>query len=345
MRVLLRLGRAQLRDPTLGQHLAQDLRQALGRKRRRHVDLRVVAGHGRERRQLRAGRSIEVREVGVRRLQREGELARAIGAEIVEEAGVAVLDHGARAAVRPLAHQRHDELVGERLRRLVAALDRVGEVVDPLAFTAGEHLPGDLQPVPALVAIHGVVTADRRHQLADADLLQPLAHLAQIAGRRGGRRIAPVQEGVPRDPIEAAPLGQLAHRVGVIQRGVHVARAGQPEQVQRAAARLGGLNRRDQPLILVERAVGDRLVDAHDVLIDDAARAQVEVSDLAVAHLPVGQPDVVARGADQHVRVALVQLGEGRHARQSDGVPVGFGALAETIQDDEDDARHGAHAP
>ena len=53
VRVLLGLGGAQLRDAVLGQHLAQDLRQALGRERGRHVDLRVVAGHGRERGELR----------------------------------------------------------------------------------------------------------------------------------------------------------------------------------------------------------------------------------------------------------------------------------------------------
>ena len=46
-----------------------------------------------------------------------------------------------------------------------------------------------------------------------------------------------------------------------------------------------------------ERAVGDRLVDARQVLADDRAGAEVEVADLGVAHLPVGQPDGRAAGA------------------------------------------------
>ena len=284
-----------------------------------------------------------MREVTVAGVERERQLARPVGAEVIEEAGVAVLDHGARAAVRSLAHQRHDELVRERLRRRVAALDRVREVVDDRPFTARQHLPRDLQPVPALVAVHRVVAADRRHQLADADGGQALADVAQISRRRRGRRVAAVEEGVPGDARQAAPLGQLAHRVRVIQRRVHVARAGEAEQVQRAAARLRGLDRGDQRRVLVERSIGDRLVDAHDVLIDDAPGAEVEVPDLAVAHLPVRQADVVPGGADENVRVPLVEPGERRHARQSYGVAVGFGTLAESVEDDEDDAGHVAH--
>ena len=40
-----------------------------------------------------------------------------------------------------------------------------------------------------------------------------------------------------------------------------------------------------QHLVLAERAVRDRLVDAREVLRDDRAGAEVEVADLGVAHL------------------------------------------------------------
>ena len=48
---------------------------------------------------------------------------------------------------------------------------------------------------------------------------------------------------------------------------------------------------RAQRLVLEERAVLDRLVDPQQVLLDDRARAEVEVPDLGVAHLPLGQAD------------------------------------------------------
>ena len=43
----------------------------------------------------------------------------------------------------------------------------------------------------------------------------------------------------------------------------------------------------DQRLVLEERAVGDRVVDPGEVLLDDGAGAEVEVADLGVAHLAV----------------------------------------------------------
>src|SRR6185369_4963558 len=156
----------------------------------------------------------------------------------------------------------------------------------------------DLQALPALVAVHRVVAADRAGQAADADLLQLGGDVAQVAGGRLRRRVAPVEERVPHDAVEAAALGRLTHGVGVFQRGVDVARAGQPHEVQRPARALGGVDRLADDRVRVESAVLDAEVDADDVLVDDAPGAQVQVADLAVAHLSVGQADVVAGGAD-----------------------------------------------
>ena len=72
--------------------------------------------------------------------------------------------------------------------------------------------------------------------------------------------------------------------------GVHAAVGDEPDEVDA----LGAGERGAQDLVLGQRAVGDRLVDAREVLLDDGARAEVEVADLAVAHLPVGQADRAA---------------------------------------------------
>ena len=69
-----------------------------------------------------------------------------------------------------------------------------------------------------------------------------------------------------------------------------------------------------------QRAVGDGLVDARQVLADDRAGAEVEVADLGVAHLPLGQPDRAAAGRQLRVRVARPEVVEDRRVGQLDGV-------------------------
>ena len=51
----------------------------------------------------------------------------------------------------------------------------------------------------------------------------------------------------------------------------------------------GVLHRRAQDVVLGQRAVVDGLVDAREVLLDHRAGAEVEVPDLGVAHLALGQ--------------------------------------------------------
>ena len=69
-----------------------------------------------------------------------------------------------------------------------------------------------------------------------------------------------------------------------------------------------------------QRAVGDRLVDPGQVLGDDRPRAEVQVPDLGVAHLPVGQPDAAPAGLELRVGVCGPQLVEHRRLRERDGV-------------------------
>ena len=58
-----------------------------------------------------------------------------------------------------------------------------------------------------------------------------------------------------------------------------------------------------QHAVLEEVAVGDRLGDAREVLVDDAAGADVEVPDLGVAHLARRQADGRPGGVERAVRV------------------------------------------
>ena len=61
----------------------------------------------------------------------------------------------------------------------------------------------------------------------------------------------------------------------------------------------GGLQR----LVVAEGSRCDHVVDPGDVHLDDAARANVEVADLGVAELAVGQADEMAVGTDLGTRI------------------------------------------
>ena len=101
----------------------------------------------------------------------------------------------------------------------------------------------------------------------------------------------------------------------------------EPDQVQPPARGLARARAQAaaQDLVLEEAAVGDRVVDPRQVLLDDRPGAEVEVADLGVAHLAVGQADVAAGGGERRVRVALPELVEGRRVGLGDRVagPVG----------------------
>ncbi len=69
-----------------------------------------------------------------------------------------------------------------------------------------------------------------------------------------------------------------------------------------------------------EFAVLDHQLDAGNVHVNDAPGADVQMTDFAVAHLPVGQADKGAAGVDQRVGIFAQQAIVGRLARKRDRV-------------------------
>jgi len=86
-----------------------------------------------------------------------------------------------------------------------------------------------------------------------------------------------------------------------------------------------------------EAAVGDGGVDAGHVHADDAAGAEVEVADLGIAHLAVGEADEVLAGAEEGVGEVAQEPVVDRFAGLGYGVAVGLGAVAPAVEDGEDD--------
>ena len=122
----------------------------------------------------------------------------------------------------------------------------------------------------------------------------------------------------------------------MLERAVDPAVGDEAEEVQPSARVLGGLQRCRDHGVFQEGSVDDRVVDARDVHHRDPSGAEVQVADFAISHLPDGETDVRTAGADEAVRELRVQGIERRRLRQADGVVGALRALAEAIENDED---------
>ncbi len=105
--------------------------------------------------------------------------------------------------------------------------------------------------------------------------------------------------------------------------------------MQGRTTRLRGVDRPGQRGIGEEAALFDRFVEPGDPLIDDEARAEVEVADLRVAHLPGRQPDVAPGSGHLGAREAGVPLCDiGRMSEAHSVTGVRF-VDTEAIEDDQ----------
>jgi hypothetical protein len=119
---------------------------------------------------------------------------------------------------------------------------------------------------------------------------------------------------------------------------VHARRPGQqPHQVQGAARLAEPPPEFLQHRQLVELAPLDALRDAHEVLGDHAAGAEVEVPHLAVAHLAGGESHGEAARVEQRARVTAPQFGPGGRLRERDGVALALGPVAPPVEHHEHD--------
>ena len=145
----------------------------------------------------------------------------------------------------------------------------------------------------------------------------------EIGLAAGGRGVASVGDGVNEDVGDTGVFGGVGEGDEVVEVAVDTAVGHEAEEVEAGMAGLGEgvLKGRDGG----ELILADGLLDAGEVLVDDSAGAEVEVADLGVAHLSLGEADVFAAGGEGGLGVGLVEvLMEGGFCEQG-GVAVGFG--------------------
>ena len=203
-----------------------------------------------------------------------------------------------------------------------------------LASGGGQRGIGLGDAVPALVAVHRIIAASDG---GDSDSAVPgdvPLKLLQIAGSGLRRRVAAVEKGMHRDRYAG-----IAHDGGegsdLVLVRMDPARRNKPHDMRRAAAlfKLGDklLQRRQA----CDLAFGEHLVDAREILDDDPAGTDIGVADLGIAHLPVGQTNVMLARVELGMRPAPHQLVPDRGFRLIDRVVGAVRPLAPAVEDAE----------
>ena len=208
--VLLGLGGMQLTEPVLGEHLGDRALDDLPFEDHRTVEVVPVPGHG--------------REVDSTFQQPLGQLSRPVGTE------VEVDRHIVRLEPWPRENDRLHELIGHTVR--VRGFDGGDRVVRRFSLACRDRRQRAVGPIPALIAVHGVVaTRDR------GDLRTLGDELGQVRSGRGRRDVAAVGEGVDVGAFShSLPAGQLEQRPQVVDVGMNAAVRSEPEQVDVAPA-------------------------------------------------------------------------------------------------------------
>ena len=92
-----------------------------------------------------------------------------------------------------------------------------------------------------------------------------------------------------------------------------------------------------------ELAIGERLVDPSEILINDPARAEIQVAHLRVPHLSFRQSNIETTGAQFPARIIAIQLVMKRCPREQSRITVfsaflaAAGIDAPTVANDEND--------
>ena len=252
----------------------------------------------------------------IRQQEGVGEFAGAVGAEIEAQHHVAI--------AHPLMvwlgkHHRRHELVGLVVEPVAIRHRLAGQHVAPFPLAQHDGVPSELDAVPALVAVHRVIAADDRGD-AGAALGGLILDFGQIGLAAGGRGVAAIGERVDEDVAHAGLLGELDHGDELVLMTVNAAIGHQADEMEASAA--GLLEGLDKNRVGGQRAVLDGLVDAREVLIDNASSAEIEVADFRIAHLAGGQADVQAGGAEETFRVLLQHHVMKWRAGQQHGIAV-----------------------
>jgi hypothetical protein len=180
------------------------------------------------------------------------ELTHAVRAVVEGEDGVVLLDAGRLVP----KDEGLDKLVGNA--SLVRGLKGLDGVLGVLALVVHEGVNSDLDAVPALVAVHGVVAANEGDELTGTNLLGSVKEVLDVLGRRLGGSVTAVAERVDVDVRDTSLLSGTDEGEEVVDVRVHTTVREEAHEVDAAVAVLGALESLDDCRLLLELVVLDR---------------------------------------------------------------------------------------
>ena len=301
------------RQPELAQAMAgdpsaqrvHDFRLGIDRRHEAAVMLGIIR-HSHQRRPV--GPRAGIKGVEGRIAQRGHDLPRPIRAKVEAEKPVAV-----RCACVVADNGRRYEFVG-----FVTGIGPAHGLVRRIRARAlaRENSGGGLgDAVPAGIAVHREIAA--RHRCDAYPLGQSLLQLLKIRECGGGGHVPPVCHQMQNNWYTRR-VERLRSRDHVIEVPVHAAVGYHTQQMRRAPTFNQPLRKVGEPGIDREGAFLDREVNLTQIHGHDAARADVGMAHLRVAHLAFGQARVRAvgdqrrMGAAGHDAVEIGCMGKGR---------------------------------
>ncbi|KAI6763036.1 hypothetical protein HG530_009016 [Fusarium avenaceum] len=251
-----------------GNPLGEDVAHVLRLEGNLEGIVALVLGHGDK------GLNLGVLEVGERRsvdiAEKLGDLTDTVRSVVEEEDSVI-------------------ELVSVQVTAaLVSSLDGSNGVLRGLTLTVDKTLKGNLEAVPALVAVHGKVSTDNGTDLTNANLLGCIDEFLHVTGAGLGVGITAITEEVDEDLGHTKLLGGLEEGVevgrAVYDMTYHTTMRDETAEVQAAVASSSILEGLLDNIVLAQLAVLDGLVDSDNVLPHNTASSDIQVSDLRVTH-------------------------------------------------------------
>src|SRR5262249_9776881 len=105
------------------------------------------------------------------------------------------------------------------------------------------------------------------------------------------------------------------------------------QQMKRRSGGPCGLHGIQEHCVTEEASTLDSRIYSRDVHPDDAAGADVQMADFAIAHLAIGQADRITRAFNQGVGIVLQPFVQVRSVGECDGVALAACRVAEAVED------------
>ena len=144
--------------------------------------------------------------------------------------------------------------------------------------------------------------------------------MVQVGDSSGGGSVSAVCDCMDHDVADAGGLCEVTQRDEVLDVAVYAAIGDKTKEVEAAFCCLvkGIL----QNFVFRQLIIANCLINTGEILVNDAARAQVEMADLRVSHLAFRQAHVFTAGGQGGMRVSFVKVVMKGGLGQEGSVPV-----------------------